>query len=772
MTGKIVILNVAMAFIFNGCELDTTDLAAHWKFDEEHGKSAQEEVLRIFDTIHYIFNTERPISDPIRRTGIVGEALIFDGFSSYIERDPDNFAMPKGSFSISAWVAPRSFEHGDGGKLSAIVNQQDLTKKAGFSLGMFRHGSWSFQIGTGDQWVEVWDNGNPLPKHQWSFLTATYNMSSGIMALFLNGKVISEKRISNILPIKAKNEPLLIGRHNRPETVTSGGKNFGLNMFNGLMDELKIYNKALMPEEIRKYYQTYLEAYDGKIPAISYDDIKIARSKYKGDVTRPEFHASPPGHWMNEPHAPLYFNGKYHMFYQHNPTGPYWHQIHWGHWVSDDMVHWKDLPEALYPENDTIAPDGIWSGSATYDENGKPVLLYTFGNWSKARNQGVALAFPKDVRDSNLTEWKKFPAPTIVQQPGQAMDSEFRDPFAWKDEKDRWFVLVGSGQRGPTVDHPEGTAWFYESENLYDWKLKGEFYKVDFEKYPEMAGIWELPVLLPLGTYSNGDVKYIFMCSPVIKGLSIRYFIGRIDHGKSVFVPDKESPQQMNYGESGFTAPSGFIDPKTGRAILFTLAHGGSGPGWHGNMGLPVEIGLDPDDELILNPIEELHNLRKKELVEVNDVDIMVANDNLKKVDGDMIEVLVELESISAERYGLKVRKSPKGEEETGIYYDNGAKVFGVDHSRSSLKSGMEEIYKDNYMTANPKGPINLKGENLVLHVFIDKTMLEVYANKRKAISTRTYPMLDTSNGLELFADGDIRVKSLRVWELSSIYYD
>ena len=75
--------------------------------------------------------------------------------------------------------------------------------------------------------------------------------------------------------------------------------------------------------------------------------------------------------------------------------------------VRDDLVHWYDVSEAIFPENDTIAPDGIWSGSATLDEKGEPVLFYTFGNLSKVLNQGVARVFPKNPKDPNLTEWTK-----------------------------------------------------------------------------------------------------------------------------------------------------------------------------------------------------------------------------------------------------------------------------------------------------------------------------------------------------------------------------
>lgn len=746
-------------------------LTHYWKYDEESGNLAEDFVTNNLDTIHYIFTYEEPFSDPIRRNGIFGRALDFDGFSNWIEISNTRQEPLGGDFSISVWVAPRAFEHGQGGKLSAIINLQNLEKKEGFCLGLYRHGSWSFQYGTGDKWIEVWDEGNPLLRQQWSFLTVTYEAKAGRTVLYLNGKPVSKRILDESSPVKAADGLLLIGRHSQNEKVNRG--DFPLNMFNGLMDELRIYNRGLSSNEVNELYKSYTSQFNGQIPQIPLKDIMIDRAKYRNDPYRPEYHASPPGHWMNEPHAPFFYSGKYHMNYQFNPTGPYWAQIHWGHWASDDMVHWYDLRESIFPENDTIAPDGIWSGSATYDKNGIPVLFYTFGNWSKGYNQGVAMATPEDITDTNLMNWVKYPEPTITQKPGQAMMAEFRDPFAWKDyeNENKWYMLVGSGKRGPTVSRPEGTAWFYESDDLKFWQLKGEFYKTDFDKYPELAGIWELPVLLPIGKYPNGEMKYIFMCSPVVRGLNIWYLIGNIDKQKFCFVPDNEIPQQMNYGRAGFTAPSGMVDPKTGRVIVFTLSHGGKGPAWSGNMGLPVEISLDKDNDLIISPIKELEDLRKEELVSIKNSNILKANNVLRRIGGDMLEILLEIDPMNSRRCGIKVRKSPDGSEETVIYYNGVTKNIGIDGTNSTRDKTLLERYIGQNMKLVSEGPLSLKGEHLKLHIYIDKSMLEVYANSRKAITTRTYPGLKESVGLEVFSDGKIKVKSLHVWELKSIYY-
>lgn len=749
-------------------------LIGHWKFDEEKGKVAFDAVTNSVDSINYIFNTVTPSKDPVRRKGISNRALVFDGFSNWIERPSNKFVTPTNALSISVWVAPRAFEHGDGNKLSAIVNQQNLPEKSGFALGMFRHGRWSFQVGTGKQMIEVWDEDNLIPRRQWSYLVGTYDASTATATLYLNGKIICQKSLFQRLPIKPAAQSLIIGKHNQAEKENPRSS-IQFNMYNGFMDDLKIYNRVLTKAEIGNSYRSYIAHTGNKIPAITYEEIKIDRAQFKDDPNRPQYHAIPPGHWMNEPHGPFYYNGKYHLTYQHNPTGPYWHQIHWGHFVSDDLVHWYDVPEAIFPDRDTVSPDGIWSGSATFDKNGIPVLVYTFGDWSEVRNQGVAFAYPKDPKDPNLTEWTKDLKNTVTQAPGQGLTGEFRDPFVWKDKEDnKWYMIVGSG-----IQDKGGTAWFYESEDLSKWTLKGPFYLSNYEKYPFLGSIWELPVFLPLGKYENGDTRYIMIVSP--KGLrqnvEVYYWLGRFDKTNSKFVPDNEEPQYWDYGVRTFIGPSGFIDPKTGRALVFTITAGGRGPGWAGNVSFPTHIFLDKDGNLGIKPIEELKAIRKRELISFTNKSLSEANDALKNIKGDMLEIVVDLES-SANKYGVKFRKSPDDREETVIFHDAVNKKLRADLSKSSLRRGSAGFggFRDPLSGTDKRedviGHFDLNGESLKLRIFIDKGLVQAYANDKKTITSWIYPTLEESKGLQIWSDGgDVRVKSMQVFEMKSIYY-
>lgn len=747
------------------CTHRPDNLSACWSFDEPSGGFATETVSGKTDSIRYIFLEREPHSDPVRRQGVKGNALDFDGFSSYIRRDASGFRFPEGSFTISVWVAPRAFEHGDEGKLSAIINQQDPEQKKGFVLGIFRHGKWSFQMGDGNEWCEIWDDGHPIPRREWSFLTASFNAGQKCLSLYLNGeKIVSQTIVAG--KVQPADEPLIIGRHNQP---ARDGRTL-LNMFCGLMDELSIFNEAMDDKAVRQLFRSYSKPWGRRIPALSYGDIKIDREKYRNDPNRPQLHANPPGHWMNEPHAPFYYNGKYHLTYQHNPTGPYWHNIHWGHWVSDDLVHWKDVPEAIFPEDNEVAPDGIWSGSATFDAEGRPVLVYTFGNWSKERNQGVALAFPKDPSDPELKAWSPLPRTTIEQQEGQGITGEFRDPFAWRDaESGKWYMLVGSGISGKG-----GTAWAYESGNLTDWSPKGAFYLSDYDAYPFLGDKWELPVFLPLGKYPDGETRYVFIVSPkgYRQNVEVYYWLGRFDRENCRFIPDDAEPLYWDYGGNRFIGPSGFIDPK-GRALIFTVV-GGSGTGWAGTCGFPSHIFLDADGKLGVRPIEELSSLRKRSLLSRENISVEEARTAAAVIKGDLLEIELEMELRGASRAGLSVRRSPDGQEETLLYHDvRDGKLLG-DTSKSSVQGGRFSGFRRrstdereelrNRFTLEP-------GESLKMHVFVDKSLIQAYVNDRNTITTWAYPSLPESNRIGIIADGSAFVKALRIWELQSIYY-
>ncbi|MBY7735973.1 GH32 C-terminal domain-containing protein [Paenibacillus polymyxa] len=752
---------------------DNRGLIMYWAFNEGTGTRALESVSQVQDKIQYVFNQAeftKPCP-PRWRQGVIGNGLLFDGYSTYIahsfyEGNQNTEPEYRSALSIGVWVAPRSYEWGDDGKLSAIVNRYNLDRKQGYLLGMFRHGSWSFQVGLeGGDWKELWSpDGHELPKNEWSYVNAVFDGNQGEIKLYLNGSEIASAAVPRGSRLaEAADTDLLIGKNNHSSLLAEV---FSLHMFSGIIDELKIYNRALSAEEVAASYRYVLDTFhEGIQPQLNYDEIKLDRTPLLLDRHRPQYHVSPPAHWMNEPHAPIYFDGQYHLFYQHNPQGPFFHQIHWGHWVSQDLVHWRDLPVALAPEKDQLAPDGIWSGSATYDADGLPVLFFTAGNDSASPNQSVALARSTYTLDGNpdLVQWVKHPEPLIVQKKGMGAFGDFRDPFVWKDD-DGWYALVGSGIEG-------GAALAFASQDMLNWTYKGPFFKADIQKFSYLGPIWELPVLLPLGRDKQGVNKHLLLVSPVGKGADVEvfYWIGQLDKQNLSFIPDQEEPQLIDVGDFHFTGPSGMVDPKTGRNIVFTIAQGDRTSemeyksGWAHNGGLPLSVYLRDDGRLGIEPIQELQSLRGPKRLSLRDQSLAETNVQLRNVHGDMLEIQLELEPGSAKKFGIKVRCTPDGEEETLLYYNWNQAMLLVDRSKTTLHPGEK-------CGGVQGGKLELLGENLKLHIYLDRSMVEAYANGLKSLTTRVYPSRMDALGLEIWGDGEPFVKSLDIWDMQSIW--
>ena len=219
-----------------------------------------------------------------------------------------------------------------------------------------------------------------------------------------------------------------------------------------------------------------------------------------GEQHRPQFHFSPPGHWMNDPNGMVFYEGEYHFFYQHYPDSSVWGPMHWGHAVSADLVHWQQLPIALYPD----ALGYIFSGSAVVDwnntsglgQNGKPplVAMFTYHNMAAEKagrkdceSQGIAYS-----NDRGRT-WTKYAANPVLPNPGNRKD--FRDPkVIWEEVSRQWVVALAVG------DHIE----FWGSPDLKKWSHLSDFGK-DLGAH---GGVWECPDLFPMAVdKSGGDFK-------------------------------------------------------------------------------------------------------------------------------------------------------------------------------------------------------------------------------------------------------------------------
>ncbi len=734
--------------------MDMKDLIAWWPLNNGSGTSAVDLVSGKSDPIAYVFNHARfkPSSEPLWQK----QGLLFDGYSTWITRSGHEVTQPSSAFTIAVWVAPRAFDGGLDGRLSAVINQHNREAKQGYVLGIYRSGRVGLQLGISDEWVEAWAD-VPVPKGKWSHLAAAFDGQLGLIHLYLNGKRVGEK-VTPKGTLNPCNTDLLIGRNNQAARIN---KVFYGNMFNGIISDLRIYSRAFSDDEVSDIYRASAQLFP-----LSNEVFLLDRAVYNGDRHRPQYHLIAPGHWMNEPHAPIYFKGKYHIFYQHNPHGPYWQYIHWGHLVSDDMVHWRDMPAALVPEDGAVDPDGCWSGSAVIDDDGIPTIFYTAGDESCFPNQRTAIAKSTYADDGDLllTKWRKHSQPVTIQQPGHSELGNFRDPFVWKDGN-VWYQLVGAGFK-----KQGGTALVYTSLDMYNWEYQGPLYVSDYDKYPYLGTMWELPVLLPLGRNSANEQKHILLVLPWGPGSSIDvfYWIGRWDKSACRFYPDDEAPRLIDLGDNHFTGPSGFVTPD-GRTVLFSITQGKRSPqdeydaGWAHNGGLPLELSLRADNRLGIRPIRELESLREEQLLCVQNEDLGEVNKKLASISGDMLEVIVEFEAESAKNYGIIVRQTPDRQEETRLHYDAAGGKFAIDRTKTSLEP-------DVLCKGVQGGAVDLAGENPRFHLFLDKSMLEVYLNGLYSLTSRVYPSRQDAQGLELWADGAVLIRDIRIWRMRSAY--
>lgn len=770
----------------SGCTTDeyAENLQLHLAFDEGSGKTAHDSSGNIEDAeINYVFNNAlyKESEDPQwRDTGVVNGSLLFDGYSQYIRYDYSQYKVSQDSLTISCYVAPRVFEWDDlNGKengtdnLTTIVSQCYKSDNAGFVLGYWRYGELSFQVGLGDRWISVWSGENKLSKYEWNHVVAQFDGANGEMRLYLNGELVGKETFFEGAQIyRAVDEYLYIGRNNYPTSNSTAPE----RMVSGMMDEIKIYNAVLDEEYIQEYYQT------NGLPEIAYEDITL-QNILTDDIYKTQFHGGPYQNWMNEPHAPIYYKGVYHLFFQLNITGPYWKQICWGHLTSDDMVNWTPQPEVITPTEGSVAPDGVWSGGSTYDSNGVPVLFFTAGNDSYLQsddglisNQNCGYAIPADPDDPYLTEWIVGEELAIKQQAGQGRRGEFRDMHVWQEDG-VWYMTVCGG----SSTSAGGTVLLYSTDTLtvdystnsaeMNWVYRGEMYTM--RNQPQTFGTsWELPVCLPLSNEDGTITKHVLIISPAPASTAdnkIYYFLGEFDKTTYKFIPDEgfETPHMFDYGSNVFTGPSGFINPNDGEVYIFSVMQDYrstqevADSGWANCAGLARRIWLNDEGTDVC--IEATDNLDAyaTELVSGDNLTLDGANELLSDVDEDMLRIDVTIRNVSATAFGINVKSGNGGNDNTVYTYNvSSSTITGATLNRGSTCAN-----------STTSGALALNSDGtLTMQIYIDRSLVEAFFNDTKALSIRSYADFD-STGISLFAEGgEVEIVSLSVSRMQSIY--
>ena len=460
------------------------------------------------------------------------------------------------------------------------------------------------------------------------------------------------------------------------------------------------------------------------------------RQAFARDPHRPRYHFLPPDNWTNDPNGVIEWGGRYHLFYQHNPHGPFHGTIHWGHAVSRDLVYWEDLPLALEPTPGGPDEDGCFSGCAV-DNGGVPTLVYT-GLAGNAQTQCIA-----ESRDGLLT-WEKYAGnPVLATPPEGVRPLDFRDPWVWREDG-VWYMLLASGQLGGG-----GTVLLYRSPDLLRWAYLRPLLTGQVE---ETGEVWECPNFFRLGD------KHVLVIS-VWPQRSVHAFIGGFMGGHFIL----ETHRTLD-ADGSFYAPLTLEDTGGRRLIWGWLDEQRSGAsqraaGWAGVMSLPRVLSLNGGG-LRTDFAPELRALRQDH-VRAENLDLTEPI-NLG-VQGPALELRFTFERGSASRSGIRLARSPDGAEGTSVYIDWLVGQLVIDRERSSLSEGVSKRAQSGFL--------NFTAETVEVHLYLDGSVLEVVAERLLTLSTRIYPSRVDSLGVQLFSEeGVSRLRLLEAWTLASIW--
>ncbi|MEZ4669629.1 MAG: glycoside hydrolase family 32 protein [Anaerolineae bacterium] len=466
------------------------------------------------------------------------------------------------------------------------------------------------------------------------------------------------------------------------------------------------------------------------------------RQRLSSDFHRPHYHYLPPSNWMNDPNGVIQWNGLYHLFYQHNPNGALWGDMHWGHATSPDLIHWTDVPIAIAPTPGTYDEAGIYSGCMV-NNNGQPIIFYTStrGEHNSIQTQSIAFGSP------DLLTWTKHPGnPVISEVPAESGQTrDFRDPFVWK-ESDAWYLVLGS-----KIQDVGGAIFLYRSQNLLDWEYLNPLLIGDIKTN---GVVWECP-----NFFKVGDQWVLIISSHLGNATgSVLYFVGSYENYR--FTPQYEGV--LDYDT--LYAPLSFVDEK-GRRILYGWLRESRAEreleraGWSGVQSIPRIMSLDEQGRLNMEPVPEIETIRgKHHHFGAQDVE----SDAVLNVRGLSLDIVAEFVPQAGGQCGLAVACSADGKERLDILYDAASERLSVNKVSSSVG--------DMLLTNSRDIPHKLvSGESLKLRILLDGSVVEIIANKRTSLTSRVYPLSADHNYIRLLGSQS-SVQSLDIWEMSSIW--
>lgn len=474
---------------------------------------------------------------------------------------------------------------------------------------------------------------------------------------------------------------------------------------------------------------------------------KEATSTYYQEQHRPQFHFTPEKGWMNDPNGLVYYDGEYHLFYQHNPDSTVWGPMHWGHAISKDLVSWEHLPIALYPDSLGY----IFSGSIVVDENNttgfqtgkeKPlVAIFTYHDMVKEKagrndreSQGIAYSLDKG------RTWTKYDKNPVIPNKG---DTDFRDPKVfWHEATKNWIMPLAVGKK----------LEIFTSPNLKNWQKASEF----GIKESVNDGVWECPDLISLKT-EDGTEKWVLIQNigrgAVNGGSGTQYFVGNFD-GKT-FTNDNspETKLWLDYGADNYAGVSWFNAPNNERIYIGWMSNWDDYANlvptstWRSGMTVPRKLSLIKTTEgfrLAQMPVFQLETLR---LSSTNIPKQTISNSTLIENQSVLneLDLSFDLTASTATEMGFVLSNSK-----------NEKLVFGYDKAKRQVFIDRTNAGKSDFSTKFAKkhtAPFN-DVKTLKIKVLIDNASIEVFVNDGSVVLTDLFFLNEDFTKIELYSKG------------------
>lgn len=497
--------------------------------------------------------------------------------------------------------------------------------------------------------------------------------------------------------------------------------------------------------------RTLLDIQGVKENAVCWEELRLSDSfdKTNREPFRPSYHFTPEYGWMNDPNGMVYKDGEYHLFYQYNPYGSVWGNMHWGHAVSSDLVSWEHLPVAL-------APDGlgaIFSGSCVVDENntagfgkGAIVAFYT----SAGRSQTQSMAYSLD----NGRTFQKYSGNPVVTSNVR----DFRDPkVSWHEPTRKWVMVLAVGQE----------LQFYSSPNLKDWAYESSF----GEGQGAHGGVWECPDLVQLSVKGTDRKKWVLICNlnpgGPFGGSATQYFVGEFD-GHRFVNESPEATKWMDYGKDHYATVT-WSNVPAGRTIALAwmsnwdYANQVPTLQYRSANSVPRDLFLyeqDGQTYLASVPSDELLALRsspvKKGSFKVSKTRELK---NLLKVNEGAYEIELKIGDVQTKKCVFQLYNSK--DESVSLVYDWEKKQFSMDRTQSGDTS-----FSDRFESVT-SAPLREQNE-YTLRLLVDKSSIEAFDGDGRFVMTNLVFPTEPYNHLKFFGkDGSFRVISMNIYRLN-----